>query len=181
MLGGDFIIELIFITGLSVAGSINDIKTKTIPKWVTVPLFLSGVAYHVYHAGWDGLANSLSGAILYLLYLLLLSNAPKIVVPWASKQLGPGDHRLALGCGAWVGQQDIVFLMAVYSITFALLKGIIYAFTVKNSGEKITSCFISDIKAELYGWGKPHREAFAPYIIIPFLLTIYILNFLGGN
>ncbi|WP_449241473.1 prepilin peptidase [Desulfoscipio gibsoniae] len=175
-----FIIKLLFITGLSVAGAINDVKDGFIPKWVTVPLFLSGIAYHMFYAGWSGFISSLIGSILFLLYLFFLCEIPRVVLPWAGKKLSSGDHKLALSCGAWVGQQYIIFLMAAYSITFALFKIIIYVFTVKQSGDKLKNRFISDIKAELYGWGAPHREAFALYIVVPFLLTMYLLYFYRG-
>lgn len=149
-----------------------------IPKWVTVTLFITGVGVHAYNSGLPGTISSLTGALSFAISIFILCRLPGLINPNAVKKLGAGDYKLALGCGSWVGHDNAWLLLVIYMYLFALIKIILYLISVKKSGGKIISNLITDLKAEVYGWGTPHREAFAPYLAGPFLLTMYALEML---
>ncbi|ABO49493.1 hypothetical protein Dred_0958 [Desulforamulus reducens MI-1] len=148
-----------------------------IPKWVTTTLFITGVGIHSYKLGFSGAINSLAGALSFAIFVFILCRLPGLINPNAIKRLGGGDYKLALGCGAWVGQENVWILMAIYTYLYALIKIVQYLLSIKRSGGRIIGNLVADLKAEVYGYGTPHREAFAPYLAAPFLLTMYALEF----
>lgn len=85
-------VKLVAIT-LIVAAYIDG-KQLRVPNWLTFPMVLSGLAFHLFAAGWPGLEMSLSGMFVGLLCLLPL---------YAVGGMGAGDVKLMAGIGAWLG------------------------------------------------------------------------------
>jgi prepilin peptidase CpaA len=77
----------------SIAVSI-DLKTRRIPKWLTVTAAVMGLAYHVVTYGLAGLMTSLAGFATGFGILLVL---------WLIGSGGGGDVKLMGAVGAWLG------------------------------------------------------------------------------
>lgn len=74
--------------------AVTDIWRFRVYNVLTIPLFLTGILYHVMMAGWEGLALSMGGALFGLLIL---------IVPYLAGLMGAGDVKLLTGVGAWLG------------------------------------------------------------------------------
>lgn len=88
----------------SIAG-VTDAWRFKVYNFVTIPLILTGVAYHGFMSGAPGLAYSLTG-LLFGFFMLLL--------PYMLGAIGAGDVKLLAGIGAWLGARDAtaVFIVA---------------------------------------------------------------------
>jgi prepilin peptidase CpaA len=71
-----------------------DVRTRRIPKWLTITCALLGLAYHATSAGLPGLAVSLGGFATGFGVLLVL---------WLSGAGGGGDVKMMGAVGAWLG------------------------------------------------------------------------------
>lgn len=71
-----------------------DVWTFKVHNVVTLPLLLSGLAYHAISGGLAGLGFSLAGAGLGFAALVLF---------YAAGGIGAGDVKLMTGIGAWLG------------------------------------------------------------------------------
>jgi prepilin peptidase CpaA len=78
-------------------GTITDLRTRTIPNWLTLPLPLCGLLLHGLERGLAGLLFAAVGALVCFLpvYVLFQRNA-----------LGGGDVKLFTALGALVGARD---------------------------------------------------------------------------
>lgn len=90
-----------WILALAVAAScvatITDLRTRTIPNWLTFPLPLLAGAVQALERGAEGLLFAVVGAVVCFLpmYLLFVRHA-----------LGGGDVKLFTGLGALLGARD---------------------------------------------------------------------------
>ncbi len=105
---------------------VSDLKTRTIPKWLTVSAALAGLAWHVYSGGLSGLGTALGGFATGFGILLVL---------WLIGGGGGGDVKLMGAVGVWLGALPtlIVFIASAW---FAILctVGIILWNRVRSSG-----------------------------------------------
>lgn len=154
-----------------------DIKRQIIPKWITVPLFLSGLFYHAQYGGLQGVLNAIFGSLMFTFLIHFVESIDTIVNPTAKTVLGGGDYKLSLGAGAWVGAGQFTVLASFYLLFYAVVRSGIYLKSKCGLEKGMIKNIILDLKEELYGPGKPCRIAYAPYIAGPFLLTIYFLSF----
>ena len=91
------------------AALLSDIKWRRIPNWITVPMLLGGIWYHVFHVGTvQGLYFAMEGFIVGFCLLLL---------PFLLGGMGGGDVKLFAALGSWFGAQDI-FQLFIYSALF---------------------------------------------------------------
>ena len=104
------------ILGASLIAAFWDLKSRRIPNWLTLPLFVLGLVQAVWLGGLDGLGNSfLAAIILGLPYVLLYLFAGG----------GAGDAKLMAAAGSWLGLQSgmtALFCISICAIILALLK-----------------------------------------------------------
>jgi prepilin peptidase CpaA len=85
----------------------TDLHSRRIPNWLTVPMAVAGVAFHVLAPMGFGLGASLLG--LAVGFSLLL-------VPYVIGGGGAGDVKLLAALGAWLGWQLVLvaFVMSIF-------------------------------------------------------------------
>ena len=114
------------VIGASLAAAVWDIRTRRIPNALTGPLFLSGMAWHVYFAGMTGALDSVLGCFVAALPFLVL---------FLYAGGGAGDAKMMGAVGAWLGlAQGVVALVAV--VCAGALIGLGYA-VVKKSFRRV--------------------------------------------
>jgi len=95
-----------------VIASVTDLKSRRIPNWLVFPFLLAGPVVSTVVEGWHGLGQSLLGflmgaALMGILYLL--------------GGMGMGDVKLCAGMGAWVGPQQLVFVLVFMGLAGGLM------------------------------------------------------------
>lgn len=168
---------LAFLTIWSVLACVVDIKKQIIPKWITIPLFLTGLFYHAHYNGFPGAFSAILASLLYTLLIYFVESIDTMVNPTAKTVLGGGDYKLSLATGAWVGIEHFTILAFFYFLFYAVLRMCIYLRAKIKAGKGIIKNIVFDLREEIYGPGTPCRVAYAPYIACPFLLTIFHLYF----
>lgn len=88
-----------------------DVKTRTIPKWVTIPMALMGIVYYGATLGKLGVVHSLQGLLLGFLIML---------IPYLAGGMGGGDVKLMAAIGAVKGPY-FIFFMAVFLTVVAVI------------------------------------------------------------
>jgi prepilin peptidase CpaA len=81
-----------------------DVWTFKVHNVLTLPLLLTGLAYHTFQAGLAGLGFSLAGAGL---------GFATLVVFYALGGIGAGDVKLMAGIGAWLGASTTLQVMLI--------------------------------------------------------------------
>jgi prepilin peptidase CpaA len=94
---------------------VTDLKERKIYNKVLFPGFLIALTYHIFTDGWSGLSDSLLGALVGLLILL---------IPYLMGGMGAGDVKLLAVIGA-INGITFVLMTALY---MALVGGIIGVF-----------------------------------------------------
>ncbi len=97
--------------------AVQDLRTRSIPNWLTVPSFLLALAFHTIGNGWAGLGNSLAGFAVGFGILFVL---------WLIGGGGGGDVKLMGALGAWVGLKPILVVFFA-SAFLAVIGGLIAA------------------------------------------------------
>lgn len=112
----------IVLVGFLVVSSIIDFRTMRIPKALTIPCLILGVAFNLGRGMWLGIQDKVvwklnAGPVLGCLDGLLFSVAgfaaafSIFFLLWFLKAAHGGDVKLFAAVGAWVGPWYIVFLM----------------------------------------------------------------------
>ena len=101
--------------------AMTDLRAFKIHNLLTIPLLLTGLAYHAAVGGMDGFKVSLAGAgfgfgVLFLFYLI--------------GGVGGGDIKLLAGIGAWLG----IPLTGVLVLAASILGGVYAVFQITMSG-----------------------------------------------
>ena len=102
---------LLVVLVAALAAAVTDVWKFKVSNFLTLPLLLSGLAYHWLSQGWPGLGMSVLGALFgfaVLLPMFLLGG------------MGGGDVKLLAAAGAWVGWP----LALVVFLAAALAQGI---------------------------------------------------------
>lgn len=89
--------SLVLCVIASVMAALTDLRTRTIPNWLTLPLPLLGIVIHSIQLGFDGAWVATLGALLCF--------APSYFL-FARGALGGGDVKLFAGFGALLGPRD---------------------------------------------------------------------------
>lgn len=82
----------------------TDLRSRRIPNWLVLPFLLTGIVVSVWMQGWQGLGQSLSGAMLGLVIYGVLF--------WMGG-MGAGDVKLCAAIGAWVGPQQLILALVI--------------------------------------------------------------------
>jgi prepilin peptidase CpaA len=82
----------------------TDLRSRRIPNWLVLPFLLTGIVVSVWMHGWQGLGQSLSGALLGLVIYGVLF--------WMGG-MGAGDVKLCAAIGAWVGPQQLILALVI--------------------------------------------------------------------
>ena len=157
-------------------GCLSDFATRRIPKISTVPVFLFGVTWHYLEGGSTAALSSIAAAVGYLFYLNFLATLPAMILgPSAMHKMGGGDAKLALACGAVVGMNSLWLMMALHPLVNVLIEGVIF---FKDAPDKrpvaVIKSITKEFRAEIYGCGQKVERLFAPYIALPFVLTMVV-------
>ena len=109
------------VLGVSLAAAINDVGTRRIPNWLTMPVLLAALVWAAWTAGWDGIADAVAACMLFAL---------PFVVLFVLGAGGAGDAKLMGAIGAWLGTGHVLVTLAcvllaggVLGIFYALAKG----------------------------------------------------------
>ncbi len=87
-------LPILVVATAGLIAAIIDIRMFKVYNWLTVPLALSGVLFHVANDGMVGLGYSLAGLML---------GFASLIVFYALGGIGAGDVKLMAGVGAWLG------------------------------------------------------------------------------
>jgi prepilin peptidase CpaA len=90
----------------------GDVRTRSIPNYLTIGAALAGLAYQQWFFGWQGLVDGLLG--LTLGFALL-------VVPYLLKGMGAGDVKALAALGAWLGPMRTLLLFCYMGFAGALV------------------------------------------------------------
>jgi prepilin peptidase CpaA len=82
----------------------TDLRSRRIPNWLVLPFLLTGIVVSVWMHGWQGLGQSLSGALLGLVIYGVLF--------WMGG-MGAGDVKLCAAIGAWVGPPQLILALVI--------------------------------------------------------------------
>jgi len=82
----------------------TDLRSRRIPNWLVLPFLLAGLAVSIWMHGWQGLGQSLGGALLGLVVYGILF--------WMGG-MGAGDVKLCAAIGAWVGPQQLMLALVL--------------------------------------------------------------------
>jgi prepilin peptidase CpaA len=127
---------LIGAVALALIAGWNDLRSRRIPNWLTVPGLAIGLVLNFVLSGWSGVKAGLIGAGLGLLLLL-----PFVLL----RSLGAGDWKLAGALGAFVGRELLidlllgsVFVAGVMALILVIYKGRLRQ-TARNIGHILAS------------------------------------------
>jgi prepilin peptidase CpaA len=98
------------LAAVVVAAALSDIRSRSIPNWLTLGGILLGFAFNVHAAGLGGFKSAGFGFLASLLFL----------IPFALGFLGGGDVKLMAAVGAFAGAGNLLVIF----VFDALLGGI---------------------------------------------------------
>jgi prepilin peptidase CpaA len=175
---GHFWIPISVVMVASCIAAITDIWKYRVYNILTIPLFLSGVAYHTvigYHSeagAWGGMGASLLAALFGFIVLF---------VPFLLGLMGAGDVKLLAGVAAWLGLGQTVVVFVATSFVAGIYATVLICYRGKlgESWETIKLIFYrfavlkvyfgKDDLVETYSTGTEHRLRVIPYgAMIPF-------------
>lgn len=90
----------------------SDLKTRTIPNYLTLAAALAGLTYNLLVSGWGGLADGTLGLLLGFGFLIL---------PYILGGMGAGDVKALAALGAWLGPTGTLLLFCYMGIAGGLM------------------------------------------------------------
>ncbi|HEY3443923.1 MAG TPA: A24 family peptidase [Paludibaculum sp.] len=90
-----------FTAALVLIAAFSDLRSRTIPNWLTLGGIVAGLAMHSYLTGWSGLQFSATGLGVAALVFL-----PIFMMRW----LGGGDVKLWAAVGALTGATNLIVI-----------------------------------------------------------------------
>ena len=129
------IIFLSFVGAFTVLAAVRDLRTRRIPNFLTVPMFLSGLVYQAAFHGWAGLADA---------GLAFLLGFGTLFVLWLIGGGGGGDAKLMGALSVWLGFRMTLWVMV--GSTLLVLVGTMAAVVwsvVRRGVEKTRSRYIA--------------------------------------
>ena len=114
-----FTIPVLVASVGALIAAVTDVRTLKVYNLLTVPLMVSGVAYHAVVNGGDGVIQSLCG-ILFGVGILL--------VPFLMGGMGAGDVKLLAAVGAWLGMPLTLYVFIASGIASGVCAVLMIAF-----------------------------------------------------
>jgi prepilin peptidase CpaA len=116
----DWIAVIVVCVAVAVA-TFTDVRTLKVHNWLTLPLAVTGLAYHAALGGWAGFGESLLN--LAMVFAILM-------VPYVLGAMGAGDVKLVSALAAWLGTSTAftigaiaLFATAIYSLAMLFRQG----------------------------------------------------------
>ncbi len=110
--GSTLLVQWGVVLGASLAAAVWDLRSRRIPNALTLPLFLTGVAFNAWVGGITAASLSVGGAAVAALPFLLL---------FVYAGGGAGDAKLMGAVGAWLGLAQGVAALLMVVIAGAVL------------------------------------------------------------
>ena len=92
---------------MSVVGAIFDVRSATVPNWLTGGALAAGLVVRAWFSGWHGLETGVLGALF---------SGAVLFVPFLARGIGGGDVKLMAAVGAWVGVRHALVLILATAI-----------------------------------------------------------------
>ena len=99
--------------------AVTDIRTLKVYNLLTVPLMVSGVAYHAVVFGGSGVVQSLCG---------VLFGGGILLVPFLMGGMGAGDVKLLAAVGAWLGMPLTLYVFIASGLASGVCAVLMVAF-----------------------------------------------------
>ncbi len=106
---------LLAVVAFTLTAMVSDLRTRTLPNWLTVSGFVVAILFHLITSGLSGLGFAMGGFAVGFGILLVL---------WLIGGGGGGDVKLMGAVGAWLGPQ-LTLVVFLLSTLFALLGSMI--------------------------------------------------------
>lgn len=156
------------VTILVILGCYHDIKTKIIPLWCTVSIFLLGIISHILNEGLIGFGFAILGGICLLFIYLILMNRFAI-------KLGGGDIKLIIAIGTFVGINQLAILVPIQFFVSGIMELINFAILKKAyTPKKYVKEFWNRLTLERYKIAEPITHIYGPFIGLPFITYLII-------
>lgn len=105
----------VFLSAVLIAALFTDLRTMTIPNWLTSGGALLGLGWHFASQGWNGLAQSAVG---------LAAGFSVVLALHAAGAVGAGDVKLFAAIGAITGA-SFALMTLMYSVLVAAVVGLL--------------------------------------------------------
>jgi prepilin peptidase CpaA len=158
------------VIGASLVAALIDLYSRRIPNWLTVSVFIAGLAVSLTASGVDGLRGSICASVLM---------AAPYVVLFLIAGGGAADAKLMGSLGVWLGVRNGVVVLLCVLAAGALL-GIGYAIAKRRASSVTANLFLIflGIRSMVTGqekWSNAHRVFPDPknMLTIPYGLCIF--------
>jgi prepilin peptidase CpaA len=150
-------------------------RTRRIPNWLVLPFLLSGVTVSIIVGGWKGLERSILGLLLAAVLMGIF---------YLLGGMGMGDVKLCAAIGAWVGPQQLIFVLVFMGLAGGFMA---FAWAIRGGFLKDMLTGTGDL---IFGLGKrglqPHetlvlanpaarKMPYAPAIAIGAILSFFAI------
>ena len=120
---------IVLLTIVLIIASVTDLRVQKIPNWLTFPTMLSGLIYHSFMNGLDGLLFSGQGLLLGVAIL---------IIPFLMGGMGAGDAKLLGAVGAFLGPRGVC-----NAAIFTFIAGGIYTIVLLLIHRKVCRSLVS--------------------------------------
>jgi len=117
-------VPLVVAVSASAIAAFTDVRRFKVYNLLTIPMLLSGLAYHVATGGWMGATTSAAGVAIGLGLLL---------IPYLIGGMGAGDVKFLMSLGAWLGPWPLIPIFVVGAMATA-----IYAIVLSAIGRNLS-------------------------------------------
>lgn len=143
------------VIGASLAGAVCDVRKQRIPNRLTLPVFLSGLAWAIWVGGLRGWVDAVCGCLIL---------ATPFVILFAFAGGGAGDAKMMGALGSWLGViNGVVALVSV--VVAGALCGLGYALVKKQFRAMLNRLW--QILFRLVLMLSPHGRSARAYAVFP--------------
>jgi len=130
----------VLIVAASIA-AVTDIWKFKVHNALTIPLLVSGLAYHGLAEGWSGLGTSVLGVLFGFAVLL---------IPYAMGGVGAGDVKFLAGVGAWLGMSHAINVFVIAALAGGIY-GVGLMLLTSGPGEAFINLQILWLRLKAFG------------------------------